>query len=150
RVPFEPIIEVIVLSLVPCKNAGEEIRGNERRSPSLDLPDVSLFVVTAKREAPRVSSDDHMPECHCREAPLFAEPSRESTVEFDCAAPHLSVAACAQGERAGHKPDQRGGRGPCITKQPKQRAISPRKRNAGQRHGPIARSHWWMTAYWQC
>jgi hypothetical protein len=71
-------------------------------------------------------------------------------MEFDCAAPHLSAAACAQGEGAGHEPHESGGRCPCIAKQARQRAISPRERNAGHRHSRIARSHWWMTAYWQC
>jgi hypothetical protein len=110
------IVQIVIPTLPPSHHACQQIRRNKKDTPAFNLAHVGLLVIAAFIEAARVSADDHVSQRHCRKAAQPAQPARESAVELNRSAANLPASARAESQHTGEHPDERGGRGPEITK----------------------------------
>jgi hypothetical protein len=125
RLAFKVIIEIIMAPASPGDRAREEINRDERSPPTLGLAHVNLFVIAARVETSRITTDNHMSQRH-RLRPddrRREKPARKSAVEFERSASHLRPASRQKRERSRDEPDERSRRRPQIN----QRANDPRR-----------------------
>jgi hypothetical protein len=92
-VALEPVVAIVMPTLAPCQETGQQVRGDECGSPTLDLPDVGLLVGAAELQTPRIAANDHMTQGHGGKTERIGEPAGKAAMKLERTAAILDAPA---------------------------------------------------------
>ena len=145
RLSLEPIVEIGVASPPKCTESGDQIGGQEQRSPEFVLPHVNALVRSRHLQRSRVPPDHDMSQrdgvgAAGQRSQARQRPTKQRAVHFDDAVNPRGMSTVKKRE-CQHETEQCCRGGPDIPKKTVHRSIEPRKTTRNTKgNGALARS----------